>query len=396
MQSDIPTLTNGRRPWTIYIVGGGPMGLMVAIELATMARQMGLHLIIYVYENAAYGGGAGDWAATIASHAWLHWDGAFYVKSQPEVSVTLQHSTRRLRELAPYAFTYPLAFTIDLEDDLPAFFEPLGVWYQPLDEQVARRLLARCGMRLRTGAKLVRVGDAVIDTRLLGFGLMREAQRLGVRLVHHGIAALEPQGEAIGALRLSDGETVPVAPEDHVVLACGGRIRPLLAGAGLHLPGLRLFGSQLLAADLGLRVLFTAIQSVSIVPHEESGGGLVNVIGNANRRELTDEEGRRPHPDPEVTRQTRSETEDLYGIRLPDTLHTWLGVKAEITAGPGSQAHHARRVPAVSNVWVCITGKLSQTAACATSVSRQLLRHLIEDPVAWPIWEMLAAGRGPA
>lgn len=396
MQSNIATLTNGRRTWTIHIVGGGPMGLMVAIELATLAHQMGLHLVIYVYENAAYGGGSGDWAATIASHAWLHWDGSFYVKSQPEVSVNLQHSTRRLRELAPYAFTYPLAFTLDLDDDLPAFFEPLGVWYQPIDEQVARRLLARFGMRLRAGAKLVRVGDAVIDTRLLGFGLMREAQRLGVRLVHHGIAALEPQGDAIRAFRLSGGETVRVAPEDHVVLACGARIRPLLEDAGMPMPGLRLFGSQLLAADLGLRALFTAIQSVSIVPHEENGGGLVNVIGNANRRELTAEEGRRPQPAPEVTRQTRLETEELYGIRLPDTPRTWVGVKAEITAGKGSQAHHARRVPPIANLWLCIPGKLSQTAACATSLSRQLLRHLIEDPVAWPIWEMLADVRGTA
>ena len=207
--------------------------------------------------------------------------------------------------------------------------------------------------------------------------------------MHQGCDALELQGDAISALWLSNGDRVQVEPDDHVVFACGARIRSLLASVGLSVPGLKIFVSQLLGTDLGVRALFTAIGSVSIVPHEE-GGDLIDVVGNANRRELADEESRRPEPDPEVTRQTCLETEELYGIRLPDKVLTWCGVKTElVTEGKGSQAYHASRVPHLKNGWDCIPGKLSQTAACAVSLSHKLLRQMIEEPVAWPIWEML-------
>ena len=126
-----PSVTNGHHTWQIHIVGGGPMAHMAAIELAIYARQLGLNLHIFLYERAAYGGGEGVAPATIASHAWLHLQGAFYAKSQPEVTLQLQQSTRRLQELAPAAFAYPLAFTVDRVGDLPAFFDPLGVWYEP-------------------------------------------------------------------------------------------------------------------------------------------------------------------------------------------------------------------------------------------------------------------------
>src|SRR5207249_3488147 len=172
-----PTPPNGRhtrggRLRHIFICGGGPAGLTTASELAIQARRMGINLVIYVYESSAYGGGRGRWVATVASHAWEHRDGAFYVEGQPEVTISLQQSTQRLRELVPYAFTDPLAFTIDLDGDLPAFFKPLGVWYQPVTASVARHWLTKLRIRLPAGARLVRVRDAIIDTRLLGYGLM--------------------------------------------------------------------------------------------------------------------------------------------------------------------------------------------------------------------------------
>ena len=255
---------------------------MAAIELATHARQLGLNLCLSLYEQAAYGGGSGVSPATIASHAWLHLLGSFYVKSQPEVTTQLQQSTKRLQELAPNAFSYPPAFTVDMVGDLADFFEPLGVWYKPVADRVGRALLARWGMRLPANATLLRISDASIDVRLLARCLMHEARRLGVQLIRRGIENLELRGDTIHALWLSDGERIDVARGDQVVLACGASIRPLLATVGIHVEGLQVFGSQLLGADLGIPALFTAIGSVSIVPHDETGCGLVNVVGNAN------------------------------------------------------------------------------------------------------------------
>jgi hypothetical protein len=283
---------------------------------------------------------------------------------------------------------------VDRVGDLPAHFDPLGVWYEPLADSVARAHLARWGMRLPAAATLLRIGDASIDIRLLGYSLMNEARQLGVNLMPCGIDRLELRGETISALRLSNGERVDVAPGGQVILACGAQIRPLLATAGLHVDGLQVLGSQLLGAHLGIPALFTAIGSVSIVPHDESGCELVNVIGDANRRPLSDEEALHPRPDSAVILQTRCETEDLYGLRLPDDteLLAWVGTKTEISSGERSQAAHARRIPGLSNGWLCIPGKLSATATCAASLSQKLLRHLIEEPIAWHIYEMLSAG----
>jgi len=72
-------------------------------------------------------------------------------------------------------------------------------------------------------------------------------------------------------------------------------------------------------------------------------------------------------------------------------LLSWVGVKTEISSQERSQVAHARRISGLSNGWLCIPGKLSGTAACAASLSRKLLRYLIDEPIAWHIYEMLSA-----
>lgn len=385
-----PSLARYRRK--VHVAGAGPMGMLDGIELAILADQLGLDLEIYVYERAAYGGGKGLSPATIGSHAWLHLLGSFYAMSQPDVTLYLQQSTKRLQDLAPKAFSYPPAFTVDLVGDLADFFAPLGVWFEPVKDRVARAFLAQWGMRLPSNATILRISDASIDVRLLAQYLMHTARQLGVTFVHQGIDSLELQGETIHGLRLSNGERVSVVPGDQVVLACGAQIRPLLTAAGIYIDGLQVFGSQLIGAKLGIPALFTAIGSVSIVPHDEHGRGLVNVIGNANRKRLSDEEAQSPRPDPTITWETRRETEDLYGLRLPDDkeLLSWVGIKTELTSGERSQAFHARRIPQLSNGWLTIPGKLSATAICATSLSQKLLRHVLEEPLAWHLYELLS------
>src|SRR5262249_24427324 len=159
------------------------------------------------------------WVATVASHAWEHRDGAFYVENQPNVTISLQQSTPRLREMVPDAFTDPLAFTIDKAGDrLPAFFKALDVWHQPIPDEVARCWLTKLGLQLPAGARLVRVRDALIDTRLLGFGLMRTALDLGVRLIPQYVERLERHNDNIQGLWLCGGEYIKVEPGDQVVL----------------------------------------------------------------------------------------------------------------------------------------------------------------------------------
>lgn len=389
MMNVTPSLSHGTQPSMVFVVGGGIMGLLVAIGLMRLARRLHLSLLVRVFEAGAFGGGADDRTAGPRSHLWLHSDGQFYARTQPGVCLALQHSTQRLRHLVPAAFTSPLALAFDLEGDLGAFYEALGVWHQRVPATVVQAWFPH--LRLPAGVEIYRVRDAVIDLRTLAYGLVQQARRLGIEFVQQGVGGLEIQGETTRALVLRDGTRVAVTPDDQVVLACGAHIRPLLATTGLHVLGLRLFQSNLVAsAALGLQAIFTVSGGVNIVCHDD-GQQVLNVLGNAHRAELAPETDGHPlQPDPESVAQVCHDTEAFFGLRVPrDGLLSWCGVKCEIVppAGMRSQAHHACLIPGCDNTWVVIPGKLSQAASAGEDLARKLIRRHLGDPFAWPLWE---------
>src|SRR5207253_6047385 len=97
----------------VHIIGGGVMGLAAGIELARLRCLLSLDFHIHIYEVGALGGGPDDKTAGPRCQLWLHTDGQLYAGSQPAVSLALQWSTQRLQELAPHAFAYPLALTLE-------------------------------------------------------------------------------------------------------------------------------------------------------------------------------------------------------------------------------------------------------------------------------------------
>lgn len=389
MMNSTPSSSSGTQPITVTVVGGGIMGLLAAIGLMRLARRLHLALRVRVFEAGAFGGGADDRTAGPRSHLWLHSDGQLYARTQPGIVLALQHSTQRLRHLVPAAFTSPLALAFDPGGDLGVFYDALGVWHQQVSPTVVQAWFPH--LRLPAGVEIYRVRDAVIDLRTLAYGLVQQARRLGVEFIEQGVDALDVQGDTTRALVLRDGTRVAVAPDEQVVLACGARIRPLLAAAGLHVPGLRLFQSNLAAsAALGLQAIFTVSGGVNIVCHDD-GQQVLNVLGNAHWAELAPETDEHPlQPDPEAVAQVCHDTEAFFGLRVPrDGLLSWCGVKCEIVPPDGmrSQAHHACLVPGCTNTWVVIPGKLSQAASAGEDLARKLLRRHLGDPFAWPVWE---------
>jgi len=382
-----------RRTPNAFILGGGVMGLCAAVELISLARRLRLRPRIRVYEAGAFGGGPADRSAAPRCQLWLHRLGTIYAQTQAAVCLELQRSTRRLRHLAPAAFRDPLALAIEAADEpLPATeaFRTLGVWHAPVSRDLVHQWLP--GVRLPDGCRVYRTRDGVIDVRLLGYILALEARRRGIELVRQGVRSLGLQGDSVRSLVLDDGERVDVAPGDTVVLACGARIRPLLAGAGLDVPGLRHFQSHLVATTtFGIPALLALLRGgVNCVPHGQADGRLVNIFGNSAREELPQAcDGAPLRTDPRAIARLCREVEEVFGLRiLADQLICWPAVKTEIVLeGFRSQAHHARRVPGTANLWMAIPGKLSQAAAAAQDLATKIVRESLPGDFARPIWE---------
>lgn len=379
----------------VFIVGGGVAALSAAIELHCLARRMGLRLDVQVFEAGAFGGGPGDRSAAPRCQGWLHRQGTIYAPTQPAVSLALQRSTRRLRQLAPDAFRDPLALAVvnpaagRLD---PEALRVLGVWHEPVPADLVHAWFP--ALRLPDGCAIYRVGDGTFDVRLLGMALAMQARRREVRLVRRGVRSLALRGDSVRALTLDDSDQVVVGPADVVVLACGARMRPLLADAGLRVPGLRLFRSHLVATDaFGLPAILACLRGgVNCIPHELAAGTLLNVFGDSGRDELPPESDNEPlHTDAAAVDRICREVEADLGLKIPtDRRLAWPAVKTEIVAeGIRSQAHHARLVPGVSNLWMAIPGKLSQAAACARDLAAKIVRESLQDEIARPIWEPL-------
>ena len=69
--------------------------------------------------------------------------------------------------------------------------------------------------------------------------------------------------------------------------------RPLLAGVGVTVPGLRVFRSHLVASPaFALPALLAVLDGgVNAVPHVQAGGQPLNIFGNSHRSEMPPETG---------------------------------------------------------------------------------------------------------
>lgn len=389
----VPFLSaHGRARW-IHNVGGGPMGLLAAIEQAWLARSLGFDVKICIYENQTFGGAADDRTSAPRSQLWLHSDGQLWASTQPDVCVSLQQSTCRLRYLVPHAFAHPLALAIEPADGGPALaecFRALGVWHKPVLHSVVKAWFPM--LRLPPDCRLYRVRDAVMDLRILSYSLAARARRIGVRLVRQGVQRVELQGETVRSLVLANGERVGVAPSDTVVLTCSSTIRPLLAEVGISVPGFTVVRSHLIATDVfQLPVLLAAARGgPNCVPHSEAGMGTLNVFGSSDRSVCPPESDNKPlRSDPEAVKRICREAEEWFGLKIPNDCLSWPARKAEIvpSGDARSQAHHCLRV--LHNCYLALPGKISQTAATGQNLAKLIFRNQITDEMARPVWETL-------
>lgn len=381
---------------TVNIVGGGILGLCIAIMLALNSRRLGLPIDVRVFEAGAYGGGRSDRTASCRCQCWLHFQGTLYAQRQPHVAHELQRSTALLKKWAPAAFRHPLAFAIERKESEPPAdecFRVLGIDHQPVPVELLKTWFSP--VSLPEGAKVWRVQDGTIDLRLLGYGLKARAQRLGVELVRERVVRLQTAGEdRISKLRLANGETMSVGSDDAVVLSCGAGIRPLLGQVGVEIPGLRQFVSHLLASDaFGLRALFIALGGGNCIPHETAEGRLLNLFGNTGRTELfPEEDGVRLQTDEQAVAQLIRDVRNEFGLEIPTGYTAWPAVKTEIVPeGNHSQSHHAFRVAELSNCYVAIPGKLSASAACGEDMAIKIVRDVAGEEITTPIWEAARA-----
>ncbi len=397
------------RSTTIHIVGGGITGLMAAIDLADESRRQALNLTIVLYESEAFGGGASDQAASPRSHLRLHTDGQLYASHQPDVSLSLQKSTRRLQQLAPTLFEGlyddpprgPLALVFEpidyLDPPVSEFYTALGVWFRPVPTGVVSHWYPMFPMqRVR---QVYRVRDSTIDLGALSHLLMLEALRRGVKLVRQRVASLDVLSDRVGSLHLNSGERVQLSKSDQVVLACGAALRPLLTGVGIRVPGLRLFQCETIATSafaLPVIAIVYSAKGVNCTPHKRFDGTLLNVFGNTARTELPPEmDGKPLQIDGSAVKTLCHDVEEWFGLDIP-TNHrrVWSAVKMEVvTEEIGSQAYHVSLVPGLANAWLAIPGKLSQAAACSQDLAIRLCQALYQEsglPVAQPIWNRLS------
>jgi hypothetical protein len=398
---DIHTMTSNpfpnARPYPLraFIVGGGVMALAAATELLTLTRRLGVPLTVRLFEAGAFGGGPGDRTASARCQLWLHTQGTLYAVTQPSVSIALQRSTARLRQLAPEAFTRPVAFALQKAGATPAAeecFRVLGIQHRAVSPELFHRWLPT--VRLGDRFNIWRVRDGTIDLRLLSLALTRHARharQAGAELIHRRVERLDVHADRVRSLLLDTGERLLVGPDDIVILACGANLRPLLASTGLNVPGLRVFRSHLVAtAAFGLPALLAVLDGgVNCVPHVQIDGQALNLFGNSARCELPPESDQLPLcDDPAAVELLCREVEETFGLHMPpgDRL-AWPAVKTELVpAGTHSQAHHARLVPGLVNTWMALPGKLSQSAACAADLAGRILREHGHD-VARSYWE---------
>ena len=111
--------------------------------------------------------------------------------------------------------------------------------------------------------------------------------------------------------------------------------------------------------------------------------------GNAHRKEVfAADDGKPLVPDEDAIAGICRDVEEAFGISIPAERIAWPAVKTEsVMEGVRSQAHHARPVPGLDNAWFMIPGKLSQSAAAGRDIASRVVRRMLSDPVAWPIWE---------
>lgn len=392
MTTPLPAPTAPR--FRIWVVGGGPMGLLAAARLARVCKFFQIPVAVRLFEADSLGGGAGDRSATPRCQLWCHTRGVIYATTQPEVALSLQRSTRYLHRLAPFAFRWPLALAIDgpRPASLPAAdecFRALGIDHDPVSPEALRAWVP--GVTLPQGSRAWRVGDGVMNLRLLSAGLAAEARAAGVEVVRERVTGVTVHGERVTGLKTA-ATVVPIGPVDVVVFACGANLRPLLRTAGISVPGLRVCVSHLVASDrVGMRSLIAVLRGgVNVVPHEQDDGRVLDVFGNSGRFELPPEEDGRPlRADAGAVERVVREVRESLGVGIPvEGRLAWQAVKTEMVgAGDRSQAHHAQLVPGLSNGWVAVPGKLSQAAECARDLALKIVRRRLDGPFAASIWE---------
>lgn len=384
-----------RQPSVLRIIGGGVPALMTAIDVSELAHRLGLEVIVEIYEAEAFGGGRHEFVASSRCQLWLHRDGQLYVLDQPSVVRSLQRSTARLRALVPYAFDDPFAIVIDQPDGhrpyLDRFYRALNIPFHPIDMGVIQHWPAFSRAQFEDHAQAYGVRDGTMDLRLLSYGLSRRAAALGVRMIRQRVTHVDVAGDSVRRLVLANGETASVQPFDHTILACGPSVRPLLATAGVTIPGLRLFQSQLVATPaLQIPFMFLAHRKLHCVPHRSADGRLINIVANLHRAEISSNcDNQHLIVDEVAVEGICRDTYAILGMKIPrDARYAWAAVKMEfVQDGAWSQSHHACVVPGLQRVWLALPGKLSQSAGLSWDLARQILRSFLDDTVACSIWE---------
>jgi hypothetical protein len=384
-----------------HVIGSGPAGLLAIIQLQEKSRAMGLASNCVMYGQQLFGSAADPTVAAVRCQAWCH-PGSIFAQTQPHVALSLwRASVPVLRRLAAPAFRENIPGVL-LEattgaSDHPGLEESLravGIPHRRLPSRVLRSFVPTIPRNVLSGMVAYLTPDTVIDLPVLQWCLARKALAGGMRHVPAQVMQLVPTDktpESIAALVLSDGQSVSIAPDDEVVLACGAGIHRLLQPLGVN-PLLRFFQSHLVAAHYDLRALLAVVGGgINAVPHPQPDGRTLAVFGNSHRREIPANTG--PLAVAYNTLDVHgvcADVANVLGIDLPsDDIISWTGVKTEyVTEGNGAQGHHVARVAGLGNVWTLIPGKLTGSPAAADELARQMLSLRLGQAVSRSIWQV--------